>query len=195
MPEDIERKFREKINSYHNISNESFFKLFDISSEIKLTKNEILLHQGVVCTHMYFLYSGYMIAYIDNKEGHRYNKNIFTQGDLVTSTVSAIQHKSSNFTLQAITNCILLSLPYKKFKQFILETDDLKSFYISYLEKNWVVEKEKREVSIVLENAGTRYFEFLKQNPDIETYVPLQHIASHLGITPTQLSRIRKNKK
>jgi len=32
----------------------------------------------------------------------------------------------------------------------------------------------------------------LYSHPDIEKYVPLQDIASHLGITPTQLSRIRK---
>lgn len=193
--ENIENKFREKINSYYKISDNSFLKLLDISFETNLAKDEILLHQGYVCKHIYFLYSGYMIAYINDEKGHSYNKNIFVQNDIVASTVSAIQHKPSDFTLQAITDCTLLSFPYKKFRQFILETDDLKSFYISYLERNWVIEKEKREVSIVLEDASTRYFELLRLNPDIEKYVPLQHIASHLGITPTQLSRVRKNKK
>ncbi|MDH6310542.1 hypothetical protein M2451_003368 [Dysgonomonas sp. PFB1-18] len=46
-----------------------------------------------------------------------------------------------------------------------------------------------------MEDSLIRYEELLKLHPDIEKNVPLQHIASHLGITPTQLSRIRKNKK
>lgn len=77
----------------------------------------------------------------------------------------------------------------------IFQSDDLKLFYIHYLEKNWVIDKEKREVSIVMEEAQVRYEKLLHNHPDIEKYVPLQDIASHLGITPTQLSRIRRQVK
>jgi DNA-binding MarR family transcriptional regulator len=48
---------------------------------------------------------------------------------------------------------------------------------------------------LVMENATTRYLKFLANHPNIDNRIPLQYIASHLGITPTQLSRIRKDLK
>ena len=72
---------------------------------------------------------------------------------------------------------------------------DLKDFYIAYLEQNWVIEKECIEVALILEDATQRYLKYLEKYPNIEKRVAQHHIASHLGITPTQLSRIRKNLK
>jgi CRP-like cAMP-binding protein len=42
-------------------------------------------------------------------------------------------------------------------------------------------------------NAVTRYRLFMMRQPDIALRVPLNDIASYLGITPQSLSRIRKN--
>lgn len=186
------QKFRERINSYHPISDASFGELLKIATVINLKRNDILVQQGFVGRQFCFLYSGYMLAYISDEEGRIYNKNIFIEHDWVGSMVSNILQKPSEFTIKAVTDCILLSLPYKRFRDMIFQTDDLKLFYIHYLEKNWVMDKEKREVSIVMEEAQVRYEKLLRSHPDMERYVPLQDIASHLGITPTQLSRIRK---
>jgi DNA-binding Lrp family transcriptional regulator len=46
-----------------------------------------------------------------------------------------------------------------------------------------------------MENATARYLKLLTLHPDIDKRIPLQHIASNLGISPTQLSRIRKDLK
>lgn len=67
--------------------------------------------------------------------------------------------------------------------------------YIAYLEKNWVIEKERIEVALILEDGTQRYLSYLDKYPNIEKRVAQHHIAAHLGITPTQLSRIRKNLK
>ena len=49
----------------------------------------------------------------------------------------------------------------------------------------------KREL-LIIDDATTRYENFIKNNPNIENRIAQHHIANHLGITPTQLSRIRK---
>lgn len=54
------------------------------------------------------------------------------------------------------------------------------------------VQKEQREIDIVLLDADKRYLLFQKEFPGLENMIPQYHIASYLGITPTQLSRIRK---
>lgn len=54
------------------------------------------------------------------------------------------------------------------------------------------MQKEQREIEIVLLDADERYHIFQKQFSGLENRIPQYHIASYLGITPTQLSRIRR---
>ena len=120
------------------------------------------------------------------------NDHIFLEGDFVASTVSNLKNKPSQFGLEVIESTTVISLNYKKYRELVNSFSDLKNFYIAYLEKNWVIDKEKREINIVMNEASERYTAFLTLHPGIENRVPLNYIASHLGITPTQLSRIRK---
>lgn len=191
----LRQHFREKMDSYYPISANSLEELLNFSTLVHLKATEVLIQQGSRSRQFFFLDTGYMVSYISDEKGRSYNKNIFVQRDWVSSMVSNIMQKPSEFTLKAVTDCVLISIPYKKFRELIFQKEDLKLFYIHYLEKNWVIEKEEREVSIVMDDALARYQKLILRHPDLENYVPLQDIASHLGITPTQLSRIRKQLK
>ncbi len=67
-----------------------------------------------------------------------------------------------------------------------------KDFYIRLLE--WAISgiDSSRHDLIVL-NAEQRYEKMLHQEPHMLQQIPLQHLASMLGVTPRHLSRIRKN--
>jgi len=184
--------FRQFVTSYYPVSEETFQCLVGIAKIQELNKNEVLLSIGQVSKNVYYIYEGALIAYFTDELGNTYNKNIFLENHFAGSTVSALLKESSEFTLQAIENTILLSFDYQSYKELIYTNDELKNFYIAYLENNWVIIKEKREISIVMESASVRYQKLLKTFPNIDKRIPLHHIASHLGITPTQLSRIRK---
>ncbi len=186
---------RTYLSDYSSITSSSFELVKELVKFQQISKNDILLNEGDVARNIYFLGSGAVRAYSSDQQGHTYNKNIFLAGKMVGSMVSALLQKPSSFTLQALDESLLLSLNFSKFKQLILEKDDLKNYYIVYLEKEWVIDKEQREVSLVMESASVRYQKFMEQYPDIDQKISLHHIASHLGITPTQLSRIRKDLK
>lgn len=185
--------FKETILSYYSISDSSFSLLEKILRFKTLAKDEILLDIGQVSRYIHFVCKGAIIAYFTDIGGNTYNKNIFLEKQFCGSTVSAILKTPSEFTLQAIEDTVLIFMPYQQYKELIYKNDEFKNFYIAYLEKNWVIDKEQREISLVMENATARYLKLLAAHPDIDKRIPLQHIASHLGITPTQFSRIRKN--
>ncbi len=58
------------------------------------------------------------------------------------------------------------------------------------LELEWI-KKERHDIRMVTNDATTNYLVFRKEYPGLENQIPQYHIASYLGITPIQLSRIR----
>jgi len=184
-----------KFESYSAISNESWLLIESIIKFQELEKDETLLRNGQIAKNIHFVCKGALRAYVTDNDGNIYNKNIFLESDFAGSTVSYLLSTPSNFTIEALENTVLINLDYKKYRQFIENNKDLKNFYIAYLENNWVIEKEQREVSLVMENATERYLKLLSKHPNIDQRIQQLHLASHLGVTPTQLSRIRKDLK
>jgi CRP-like cAMP-binding protein len=182
-----------KFQSYAPITVTSWELIKNIVEFQHLKKGEILLRNGQIAREIHFICKGALRAYITDKEGNIYNKNIFLEGYFAGSKASLLQQTPSDFTIEALEDCVLIAINYKKYRAYIDNNDDLKNYYIAYLEKNWVIEKEQREISLVMENATERYLSLLAKHSDISHRIPLLHIASHLGITPTQLSRIRKS--
>lgn len=179
-------------NRYSSVSDTSISMLISIGKIQHLDKGSTLLSIGETSRHIHILHQGAIVSYYLSKDGDIYHKNIFLEGHVVGSMVSALKNEPSHFALEVVEKAVLISFDYKKYRALIDSQPDLKNFYISYLEKNWVIDKEKREVEIVLREAKERYLDFISLHPNIEARIPLQFIASHLGITPTQLSRIRK---
>jgi CRP-like cAMP-binding protein len=184
---------KQTIESYSPIS-ESSSKLIENIAEFQtLKKGETLLQNGEIAKNLHFIAKGILRAFITDEQGNFYNKNLFLENSFAGSKVSLMMQTPSNFTLEALEDCILININYKKYIALVYQNDDLKNFYIAHLEKNWIIEKEQREVALVMENATQRYINLLEKHPDISDRIPLLHIASHLGVTPTQLSRIRKS--
>ena len=185
----------EVLNRYSPVSDTVLSLFMSICRVEEFKKGARLLDIGMISRRKYILCSGTVVAYFINEEGDLYHKNIFLEGDFVGSTVSALRQKASDFALEAIEDAKLIGFDYEKYRQLIEEQSEMKAFYIAYLEKNWVLDKEQRELDIVLKDAEARYQDFIAAHQGIEQRIPLHYIASHLGITPTQLSRIRKKLK
>lgn len=187
------KNLKQTIESYYPLSDNSWKLIENITQFQTLKKGETLLQNGEVAKSLHFIAKGILRAFITDEEGNFYNKNLFLENYFAGSKVSLMLQAPSNFTIEALEDAIIININYKKYMELIYENDDLKNFYIAHLEKNWIIEKEQREVALVMQNATERYVSLLKKHPDIAERVPLLHIASHLGITPTQLSRIRKS--
>lgn len=184
---------KQTIESYYPLSEHSWKLIEKIIHFQTLKKGETLLQNGEIARNLHFIAKGALRAFITDEQGNFYNKNLFLENYFAGSKVSLMLQTPSNFTIEALEDAVVININYKKLMEIINENDDLKNFYIAHLEKHWIIEKEQREVALVMQNATERYVSLLEKHPDIAERVPLLHIASHLGITPTQLSRIRKS--
>lgn len=187
--------FKKSLEDYSPISSQSWEEVKTLLEFQNLKKEEVLVNLGEKAKNLHFICKGALRAYFLDSEGKIYTKNLFLESTFAASTVSLLKDSPSYCTLDALEDSTIINLNYKKFRQLIFEKDDLKNFHIAYIEKNWIIDKEQREVSLVMEGATKRYLDLLNKYPDIDKRIQQFHIASHLGITPTQLSRIRKELK
>lgn len=183
---------KETIDSYHLISSKTWNELKKISEYIEINKNDSIDYINERSNSFFFVAKGLLRAFTVDEKGGEYNKIFFTEGMFPGSMISLLKNEPSQLEIQALENCALIKIDFKKYRELLLKSEDLKLFQIYYLEKNWLIKMELKDISFVQKDAHERYEDFLEAFPNLEARLPQYHIASHLGITPTQLSRIRK---
>lgn len=180
------------IESYAKIQDDTWVALQKICTCNNLDKGEVLYNTGITASSFGYVYSGLLRAFTIDEKGNEYTKIFFDKGSFPGSMRSLLQSEPSEFTIDTLEPSVIIEISFENYRKLLLTNIDLALFHISYLEKNWVIAKEVREVEIVMEDATDRYKKFLNDNPRLQGRIQQYHIASHLGITPTQLSRIRK---
>ncbi len=181
------------IDSYSPLSSETWHTLQKLCKFESVASNSTIYTPGDVPETFSYVYTGLLRAYICDEEGNEYNKRFFSEGSFPGVMVALLLSEPSTFTIETLEDSQLIHINHDGYRQLLNNSLDLQRYHIKYLEKNWLINQEKREVSLIQDSATLRYQQFLCENPILEKRIPLFHIASHLGITPTQLSRIRKN--
>ncbi|MFD2725916.1 Crp/Fnr family transcriptional regulator [Hyunsoonleella rubra] len=182
------------LNSFGDISKETFAKLQNISKFRKFEADIQVAEFGKVPSKIYLLTSGVMRAYITSESGKEHNKSFFFQMSFAGSLTALIKKVPSEIVYETITACEVYEIDYYKL-QALCKTDiEVNNLYSRILEQVFM-RYEKRQLELISLDATQRYQKLKKDIPNIDVLVPQYHIASYLSITPVQLSRIRKKLK
>lgn len=179
------------LNTFANVSEDTFLKLQNISRYKTLKKQEFIIKEGEFADGIYMLISGVMRAYIDSESGKQYNKKIFAPISFVGALTALIKDKPSELTYQALTDCKAYKIDYKALIQLCKTDLSISSLYIKILEHVFM-QYERRSLELMSLNATERYIKLKQQIPMIDDLIPQFQIASYLNVTSVQLSRIRK---
>lgn len=189
------KQLRATLERFSPITDESFETLCDLCRERQVVKEEYLLRLGQIPKSMLFVTRGILISEYAPGDGNIHIKNFFLEGNFAASTSAVLQEAPSRFAIRCIEDGLILEMNYFKYKALVMSRPDLMKFYINYIEAKWIIENEKRQMALATASATDQYLSFKKQYPGLEERVSQQRIALFLGITPTQLSRIRKDLK
>lgn len=184
---------RNAMDSYYPLTETTWQAIQTICVLRQLEKGQFLIQAGEKPHTFGYVYKGLLRAYITDIKGKEYNKMFFAENTFPGSMAALLTDSYSNFSVEALEKTTIVLIDFKAYRNLLDIHHDLKWFQIIYLEKNWLLAKEPREISLVQEDATQRYLAFLETYPALESRLSQYHIASHLGITPTQLSRIRKS--
>lgn len=184
---------QQKLNQYHSLPSEALMAYLSCCTAKKIKKGEVLYSLGSIPTSFAFIHKGLMRAYVIDESGSEYNKNFFDEGRFPGCMSALLNNEVSNLEVQAIEDCEIIEINHRQFRDALFGSQDLMKFHIKYLETHWLLEKEPKEIGYLQFEAKARYLKFLDDFNHILTRLPQYHIASYLGITPTQLSRIKKD--
>ena len=104
---------------------------------------------------------------------------------------SLLTKTPNRITQQALTDCELYVADYNLIEELYARYHQFERFGRKIAE-HYFLEKEKKELEMGLLEAKDRYLIFQKEFSGIENLIAQRHIASYLGISQTQLSRIRR---
>ncbi|PTB96923.1 Crp/Fnr family transcriptional regulator [Marivirga lumbricoides] len=180
-------------NSLSPISTESLEKFSLLFTPKILKKGDYFITDGQIAKEIGFLESGIIRAFYRNNEAIEYNKHFFINPCFIGGYASLITGTPNQIIQQALTECKIQVAKFADIQNLYETSPDIERC-ARVLAEQFFVQKEQREIEIVLLDADKRYEIFQKAFPQLEQEIPQYHIASYLGITPTQLSRIRKKR-
>ena len=187
----MNNEFSTYIQSYFGIPPSTVNEIIPYFQTQHLKKGDYFLKKGRNSDQLGFVQAGIIREYLLDDKGREVTKWISTQGYFVVDMASFLFHQPSRWNLQALTDCELLVINkdnYAKIGQHVAKWPELEKLFIA----RCFTILEQRIVTHLALSSEERYQLFFEYNPALFNQVPLQYLASMLGMTPETFSRIRK---
>jgi CRP-like cAMP-binding protein len=182
--------FRQFIHNYTPLSNEDWASVEKHLARMEVKKETILLEEGKICRHLYFLESG-LLRFFILKNGNDITKYFTDIPYCFTSIKSFDAQIPATESIETLEDTILWAMTFDSV-QSLQNLPAWNKFTRKLIQEVQVFTDEILE-DLQTETAENRYKKMLFDNDPLLQRVPLKHLASYLGIAPQSLSRIRKS--
>ena len=154
-------------------------------------KGTMLISEGRTSKYSYFLETGIIRCFIVNLHGDEVTTRFFSAPDFFNDYLSFFKQKPSQENYELITDCDIYRINFENVQHCFHNIPEFREWGRMLLTLNYAF-INKRMIAFHKETAQERYLKLKNNHPEIIEKVPLQLIASYLGITKYSLSRIRK---
>ncbi|WPV65879.1 Crp/Fnr family transcriptional regulator [Chitinophaga sp. LS1] len=154
-------------------------------------KNRILEEEGKIPLYLYYIVSGYLRLFHYNENGDEVTSHINCPPGFFTSYFNFINQTRSDENVECVTDCELLRITREDLDLLTAESEIMKDFSIRVFQQS-ITYNENRSKELATLTAEQRYVKLINNYPDILHNVPVQYIASFLGMKAESLSRIRR---
>lgn len=159
--------------------------------EEQLGKNEIFTNSDEICNKLSIVKSGILRVFALSEDEKEITQWLSTKDFFITDVMGFFFNQPNRWTIQAFTETELLTISKADYLKLCHE-------YPKWLEieKQFIIKcfsmMEDRVFSHLSMTTEERYNQYFEQNKELFHQVPLQYIASVLGMTPETFSRIRR---
>ncbi len=180
------------IQSFSNISEESWDLLRSIITEVEFKKGEYLVEADKVCNSLFFISKGYCRAF-NTRDGLEISTCFYFENSIATNMNSYVFGEKSSFAIQACEPVLAYRFDKDKISEISKKAPEIELIAKRNLQMIAAAQEKQLEMYRLL-SAKQRY-EFLEKNqPEIFQRVSLTHLSSYLGVARETLSRIRNKR-
>lgn len=182
---------RTYLESFNILTHADIEALENLVSIKTLKKGEYYITEGKIAKDVSFVNSGVLRSFYYNSKGEDTTYCFTFSNAFVTAYSSFLTQTKTEENIQALTDVELYSIS----RAHLLQLERTHVNWLRLLKlmaEQEYVKMEKRVFLLQRETAEKRYQDLLAHTPDYLEHIPLNHLASYLGITQRHLSRIRK---
>lgn len=183
----------EKLKSYFEsvgFDNVSIDRIVSCFKQKQFEKGDYFVKEGRVSLQMGFIEIGQFQYYSVTDNGEERTTYISLPNTFVASLLTYLTETPARENIRALTNGTLWTIEKKDIVALQNDIPSFKDFYIKLIE--WqICCIDKSKFDLIALTAKQRYEKVMREEPELLQQVPLQYIASMLGITPRHLSRLR----
>jgi len=173
------------------ITEKEFAEVVSHSQLVHLPKGEFLAKEGMVSKQLGFLAEGMARTYYLNQKGEEVTRRLAMEPAMIAAYESFTLQNPSRENLQTTEPSYIFVISKEEDDYLLKHNPKYASFRRKGIDSEFIGLMRYLE-RFIDATAETRYGMIMKMQPRLIARAPLQYIASLIGVTPTQLSRIRK---
>lgn len=155
----------------------------------KIAKGDFFTEEGKTSKYLAFITKG-LFQYYYSKDGKEVTTYVTGENSFLASVTSFFKQQPSKENVRALSDSEVWQIHFTDLVKLKTSNQAFRTFYINAMEGLVVAMDETRSNLITL-SAEERYAVLMKEEPALLQQIPLQYLASILGVTPRHLSRIR----
>ncbi|WP_299834522.1 Crp/Fnr family transcriptional regulator [uncultured Tenacibaculum sp.] len=182
---------KEYLRSFQVLSEEEIQNFMNQAEIKRIKKGGFLAESGKVNTKIGFIKEGILRSFYSSSNDDDITYCFRFAGSFASAYSSYLTGKPSVENLQAITDVEILV--WTKSQLIELEKESANwTMLLKILTEYEYIELERRIFMLKKETAEHKYLDLIQNQPQLIKEIPLNYLASYLGITQRHLSRIRK---
>ncbi|MEM0578055.1 Crp/Fnr family transcriptional regulator [Flavobacterium polysaccharolyticum] len=175
---------------FAELNEKEFSDLEALFHPMNIKKMDHVLTEGTFVKDLYFFNKGTFRVY-HLKEGEEFTTKFLFSPCIYAELFSIRKLTPTFFNIQALTDCDCYKANFREIEKLMETSQNISRLFLKLYEHIYIKGK-KREFSFILDSQTKRYNNLIAENPQIIDQIPLQYIASCIGVKPETLSRIRK---
>ena len=157
----------------------------------KLRKKQYLLQEGDVCRSIAFVEKGALREYSVDEKGNEQIIQFATEGWTISDLYSFLTSEPATYNIDAVEDAELVLINKSAHEELLSKLSKYET-YIRLQVTGAYLALQKRLTAVLSLSPEERYNNLLQLYPDLVQRFPQHMIASHMGLTPETLSRIRR---
>ncbi len=181
---------------YHRVTTAKEDEVKDILSifdEQVYKKGTLFKEQDTVIQNLGFLVNGSARSYFINEKGDEITDEVLQSKNFLSDIISIRTNEKSPIIIEILEQSNLLVATMDDARELLTHNVTFNILIREYMGDRAML-LVKRHLLFLNGTAKQRYEYLMATNPSLFKKFPLRYIASMIGITPTQLSRIRSKK-